>query len=537
MKIRVLNKRAKEITNQNYKVLFTGRFYYKDRLYQGELPDFFETVKDADELCTYLKDMNGNFSLILQNEKQTLLVADRIMSYPVFYSCKNNAALVSDSIQEMLKHFKSVEASPKVAREFLAAGFVLSDCTVYKGIKFVQAGTLVVINHSTGDVKPVRYFNHEHDNYRTGDMESLSLELEKITDRVFKRMVDELNGRQVVLLLSGGYDSRLVATMLHKFHYKNVVCFSFKTKKGKEEQVAKQIADDLGYPWTLIDAVQIYDKITPTKEYEAYLLEAAGGITMPYIQGCLMKPFYDNGTLDKDCVFLTGNSGDVIEGEDFSAAFKHDCIYSKQDIIRVIIDKFCSLNGLKFGEHPHIKALIEKEIPDRAQYSYEQAQDIYETYNWKHRQVNYVVNDIRCYDIYMDADWRLPLWDSELVDFWLTIPAEIRENRKLYYYYIRHETYDSANTESTTMSLYRKVREFLRNQARFLLRIFYPLRKICEFIGNQKWVYYGVGLGEFIKILIKNGGYATNERTTREIAFFNKYYRPLLVKKETDNKK
>lgn len=520
-------KKVQEYTQGNNS-FFRGFLYYEERFYKGNIDDILNKIKTEEEFIEKLRHFNGNFCLIFNLNDKTYLVADRIMSFPLFYSKRGENIYVSDSIDQITSQLNINSINKYAAKEFLASGFVLSDSTVFNGINFVLAGTCVVVDNQTGKTYIERYFNHEHGNYLEGDMDKLSLMLEKVTDNVFKRMIEGLNGRQVVLFLSGGYDSRLVAVMLHKHNYKNVICFSFKTRKGKEENVAREIAEDLGFKWILLDAVEIYHKITKEDDFKKYMFEAAGGITLPYFQGCLIKDYIKNGILEKDCIAITGNSGDVIEGNDFSSILKEKRNYTKNDVIDAIIDTYCCQYGIKYGHQKYIRRLVEKSIPHKEQYSYAEAQDVYEIYNWQHRQTKYVVNDIRCYDIYLGIEWRLPLWDNELVDFWLRIPAEVRENRKLYYYYVRKESYNTANVES----FYGKIREYIRSNAHFILRIFYPYRKIYEYEMEKRWTYYGVNLREYLKILKINGGYKTNSFTTRIFKFYDTYYRPLIKSQE-----
>lgn len=517
---------------QNYtkekNCFFRGHLYYKECFYNGNINSILNEIKTEEEFFESLKQFNGNFCLIFNFDGKTYLVADRIMSFPLFYSKAGTDVYVADSIEQLKSALKINSVDKHVAKEFLAAGFVLRNSTVFENIKFVLAGTCAVIDNQTGQVTIRRYFNHVHKNYIHGDMNELVSMLERATDSVFKRMTKELDGRQIALFLSGGYDSRLVAVMLHKCHYKNVICFSFKTRKGKEEEVARGIADDLGYKWILLDSVEVYKEIAKDSDYERYMLEASGGITLPYMQGCLIKKYIENGTLDKDCVVLTGNSGDVIEGNDFSTALMGKEYFTKDEVVEAIIDVHCCQYGIKFGHQKYIWNLVKHSIPDKDQYTYDDAQDVFEAFNWQHRQTKYVVNDIRCYDAYLGVDWRLPLWDNELVDFWLRIPTRIREKRKLYYYYVRKETYDTANIES----LYGKLREWLRKKLNFILYFLYPIRKIYEFKTQEKWMFYGVNFREYLKILRVNGGYKTNAMTTRAIKFFDTYYRSLVRKKE-----
>ena len=46
-----------------------------------------------------------------------------------------------------------------------------------------------------------------------------------------KKLSKSCEGKQIAIPLSGGYDSRLIASGLHKIGFKNVICFSYGLKK------------------------------------------------------------------------------------------------------------------------------------------------------------------------------------------------------------------------------------------------------------------------------------------------------------------
>jgi hypothetical protein len=51
------------------------------------------------------------------------------------------------------------------------------------------------------------------------------------------------------------------------------------------------------------------------------------------------------------------------------------------------------------------------------------------------RQAKFICNSVRVYDFF-GYDWRLPLFDLELLDFWSRIPVEMRVRRRLYFEYV-----------------------------------------------------------------------------------------------------
>lgn len=508
------------------KLWFRGFFYFDEKKYESCKADgtkIYNIVSDAVEK-NKIKCFNGNFAIVIDIGGKKYAIVDRIMSFPLYYGYKDGELYISDRVKSLLKVYGEIVIDKKAVQEFYSAGFVLGDSTVYRNINIILAGCYMEIDN-LDNTQVIRYFDHVHNAVRPGSFDGLAKELNKITDKVFQRMIEGFHGRQVVLFLSGGYDSRLVAVELKKFQYENVICFSFTSRIGREESVAKKIASELGYKLILINQVEEFKKIEKTKSYKDYLLQAGGGYTYPYIQGCMLKEYLDNGTIDKDCIVITGNSGDVIEGEDFSTELCGKETYSKDEVIDAIIKKHCIQKGLKYGRQRYFLDLIEKELPCKDSYSYEESQDIFERFNWLHRQAKYVVNDVRCYDIYLGVDWRLPLWDNDLVDFWLKVPVEYREFRKLYYKSIEEEKYDTANIKTW----YDKMREWIRKNMSPVLYALYPFRKVYMYLRDRKWDYYGeITLKKYLRIVFASGGYKTNAFTVRLEEYCDEFIKPYI---------
>ena len=53
----------------------------------------------------------------------------------------------------------------------------------------------------------------------------------------------------------------------------------------------------------------------------------------------------------------------------------------------------------------------------------------------RHRLARFIINAVRVYE-HFGLQWRMPLWDNELVEFWYRIPAEARRRNVLYNEYL-----------------------------------------------------------------------------------------------------
>src|SRR6185437_6201613 len=66
----------------------------------------------------------------------------------------------------------------------------------------------------------------------------------------------------------------------------------------------------------------------------------------------------------------------------------------------------------------------------------EQAADTFECWDCEERQAKFIVNSVRAYEFF-GFEWRLPLFDAELMDFWSRIALDGRLRRRLYFEFVR----------------------------------------------------------------------------------------------------
>jgi len=59
-----------------------------------------------------------------------------------------------------------------------------------------------------------------------------------------------------------------------------------------------------------------------------------------------------------------------------------------------------------------------------------------ELFDFSERQAKFIVNSVRVYEFF-GFEWRIPMWDAELIDFFLQVPISHRLNQFLYKSYAR----------------------------------------------------------------------------------------------------
>ena len=129
-------------------------------------------------------------------------------------------------------------------------------------------------------------------------------------------MINSANGRQIIVPLSGGLDSRFIVTGLRKFNYKNVICISYGLKNNIEAILAKKIAKKLGYKWIFIEyKPKKFKRYFYSEDYNKYLTYCDSLTSIHFIgEYYMLKELDDNSLIEKDAIFVNGQSGDFITG-------------------------------------------------------------------------------------------------------------------------------------------------------------------------------------------------------------------------------
>lgn len=478
-----------------------GYIFLNDIMYTDV--NFAEYIDSHEDVISVINEANGNFAIVKSYGGSLFACCDAIRSYPLFYTVLYDKLILSDSAEPLIR-LSGARLNPLFAKEYLAAGFVSGQNTLYNGIYNVQAGEYLLAESEIN--KPITRSYYLYDTVILSKMteEELISQLDHVVNRAFDRLVRTLHGKQVVVPLSGGFDSRLVVQMLHKNGVSNVVCFSYGGRKSSECVYSKQIADSLGYCWIYVDlALSKWRDIFNSPQAEKYWHNYDYISAIPYIQHYAAMSILLDGDfgIEKDCIVITGNSGDFLEGKNIHNDIFRQETYSRDEVCRLVASQHEILAGRKPLTDPKILSAIALSIPDGEKFTADEAARIAEYFNWRERQSKYVVADSRAYEA-LGVTWRLPLWDKELMRFWEAVPPKKRSERLLYYKYIQNEKIGNANE----LTSFQKITQFCKKHLPNLFNIVVIYKRIGEYYSHPFRWYGIVSFGSYMKSVLKTGG-------------------------------
>ena len=410
-------------------VFVKGYIYGEDEIITGkDLAHYFKNVDSSSSLSRLLENANGYFAVVIDTPTELYAAVDRVCSTHIFYRICESIE-VGDSYKGFIA--KSSRVNNSAVKSFLASGYVHGQDTLLEDVYQIPAGGVLTICKDNRAVKIRQYFSY----LPTVDAEQkprneLLKELHRIHLLVFERMVKSLNGKQVVVPLSGGYDSRLIIEMLAHFNHRNVLCVTWGAEEYWQVKIARDTAKSMGMEWLRVENNS--EQWRHWYESGAFEngMEAAGAIaTIPYVQdNVLVKKLKDDNRISSDAIFISGNSGDFVEGGHVSR------IYSRDDV-----DELCRsiaaihMRQNKLRNPGDVTKVIKRDILEFWD-AHGDINGFDEYWEWRERQSKFVTKSVKVFEE-NGFEWRMPFWDLEIMDFWRSVPREMKLNRTLFYEY------------------------------------------------------------------------------------------------------
>lgn len=390
-----------------------------------------------------LRKADGHFAFACEWESGRVLAAvDRMRTIPLAYAHGPESWIVDDQALRLQRSLRAEEPDSEASLEFAMAGYTLGRDSLFKEIKQLQTGELAMFEPNCDPVV------HRYDMYRAWNIEreysreDWLYQLESVTKRLFTKLAESLNGRRVMLPLSAGLDSRLVASGLKHVGYGNVHCYAYGLPGNFEAAASCDIASRLGYSWTFVPYTRsTVSACAATPEFRRYLDFADTLCAVPFVQDFMaVRNLRDMGMVPDDAVFINGNSGDFISGGHIQPQMFHlrpdlDSQALRQLIVETVLSKHFALWGdlVKAGNKERVRlrllSLIDTCEPESL--TPETAHGVYESIEFESRQAKYVISGQRVYEFF-GFDWRLPMWDGMYLDFWSRVPLEHKIRQNLY---------------------------------------------------------------------------------------------------------
>lgn len=428
---------------------FEGRRLLKREL----MTTYFTDVSNWQDFLRKVKTLNGFFAVVVVRENVCYAAVDRMRSIPLFYAMQDDTFLLSDDPEWLEIKLGFSKRDPVSLAEFLLAGYTTERHTLNPEIHQIQAGEAVMFSKSE---EGCSLFAEQYYQFVTGkhgeeDISENDLlhELERVTFRAIERLIEIAHDRPIVIPLSGGLDSRLIAMILKRLGYRNVQAFTYGLKNNWEAKVSQSVAKQLGIPWYFVEyKPELWRNWYWSDECQEYIKFGGKLTSLAHLQDWpAIKELTKQGVILPESVIVPGHTGDFISGGHIPFELTRQRSYSAKDVINAIWEHHYVLMPLDIASlyagispkkaHEHLFKRLQFCIGHVDNLSNSEAVGLYERWEWSERQAKYIVNSVRVYDFF-GLDWWLPWWDVEVMEFWEKVPLELRLQRQLYRQYIKH---------------------------------------------------------------------------------------------------
>jgi len=500
----------KIVKNKNWD---SFRFQDKKIWYAGDvdvvkeiLKNFFNSqALDIQRLKRILLNSCNKFSFIFMFHNKIICCTDIIRSYPIFYSKNNNKVIISNNDRALIK--KSTRVKQKSLIDCFMSGYTHGNDTLYDNIKSMLPAEIIFSPMKfSNSLKIHKYFLYNF-TFKKGEkkIDCLNKELEIKFNKIILKLIKKANGRQIVVPLSGGLDSRLIICKLHQFKYKNIVSFTYGLKNNSDVKNAEIIAKSLGIRWRFVP----FNKIKFKKYYysnfkKEYDLFADNSSSLPNYQDVFfIKELLLEKYIDRNSIIVNGQTGDFITGGHIpTSSKKKNFEYFKNEISSKHFSLFKKFNNSNMNEYLKVtlKDFIKKRNLVKPDFD-----DLIELWNFEERQAKYIINGQRAYE-FLNLDWYLPFWDSELIKFWNKVPNKFKVSQKLFKEYLKTWNYKNLFTQKLNeVHAFTGVISVFVRFFSILLNIFYPLinkKKILayfDYYSRYGYMYNFFSLFYFLK--------------------------------------
>lgn len=418
--------------------------YYEN----GNLLKFFSDIFDKKSFIEKINNANGVFTVLIKKNNEIFIASDTSRMFPLFYCYINNSICVSDDIVFLKNKFNFSEIDNFSANAFLTSGHTMGNKTLFEGIKQVQSNEYLIFKDNKLKNRGF-FFSYSIKTLNNSTYTKLKEQTTKLFDKTFERLVKSLNNRHVALPLSGGYDSRLIATMLKKYNYNNVTCFTYGKKGLKETEVSRMVAEKLSYKWYFIEYSENLTKNFITDKLKEYANFVGKYSSMPMFQEYFaVKYLKDNKLIPENSIFIPGHSGDLLGGSQYMKVFDENVTVDQ--IPDLLFKKKFFFNKTPLKYKTKIKKIIKTMIEDfnekpEQYYAY----SLIEDFDIKEKIAKFIINSSSVYN-YFGYEHRLPYWDKEMLLFFRDIPLEYKKMKLLYDEVLKNEYFSAYNVNFKT---------------------------------------------------------------------------------------
>lgn len=377
----------------------------------------------------------GQWTLIERHGGGLRLTTDRPRSHHLLFTRLDGRWIVSDDPRLLHERLPAGawRRDQDAAEAFLHLGFTPGTSTLISGVHATPAASTTLLR-ADGAWESRAWEPYRFDASPVCDGEEYAEAFAWAMDAVVTRLLDAVGERQLVLPLSGGLDSRLLAAWLTRLGAGRIVTFTYGKAGARETAVSRQVAEALGLPWfnVELDAAEIASAWAgPDGAW--FQASTWGATSLPHPQDWYaLRRIRGEGLVDDDAVFLPGHTivGNMHDDHLLGAS------PARAQVLSAIASHHTILQGRPraYRRLPGLRAAVlsaARDLGVGAELAPRDVQRLIEWFNLRERQAKYINNSMKGYEAF-GYDWALPMLDREVWDAWLRGSEGLTATRQWY---------------------------------------------------------------------------------------------------------
>ncbi len=373
----------------------------------------------------------GAWTLIEEHDGGLRLTTDRARSHHLLFARAGGAWIICDDPQELRRLLPSWRRDEEAAGVFLHTGFTVGATTLIRGVRATPASAVVDLRPD-GSWTSRPWGAYRYDPEPITAPEEFSVVFRDALDAAVERMLRDAGDRRLLVPLSGGLDSRLLAAWLKRHGARNAAAFTYGVPGSAEVAVSRDVAGALGLDWFCVE-------LDPAEVARAWagpdgadFQERTWGATsLPHVQDWYaLLMMRERGLVDAGAVFLPGHT---IVGNMHDERLL-DGAPPPARVLTAVAAHHCRLQGdprawrrLPRLRREVVRAAREVSFPGGAR----SVQELIEWFNVRERQAKYINASMKAYEAFGHG-WALPMLDVEMCRTWLRGSQELTATRRWY---------------------------------------------------------------------------------------------------------
>lgn len=455
-----------------------GWVFINGKLLSNESFLDFLNARGQMSLCEIAQEIDdhGQYVIIRTNNNRAEILTDSTRSFPIFYQFDERSVFVHDNWVE-----QQGEIDQTASIEYQTCGYVTGSRSLYRGWCQLQSSEYIEFSIKADGLvakKTLRRHAFSRDISAAYDWRARINEIIRAFDSIANQMYELSRFKNIVIPLSGGFDSRLIAVMCKKAGIDNVVAFSYGIPSNAEALISAKVAKKIGFNWRFVEYTN--DKWRRILDDTALFSYCRSMSAIPHIQDMIAaKELSNSGIINTQSVIVPGHSGDFIGGSHLPHFFRFRHVLSRKEIVHYIFLKHYTLSRTCSTEHAsQLKSIIEQQLEIPKTVSIATAVQRLESWDLAERQSKYIVNSVRGYE-YRGCTWYCPLYDGTLLQAMQPVKIQDAIDTYLYRQAIRYYCSDVLGDEFTYGATFRPT-------IQSLMKYLAHTARIDELIKNRK---------------------------------------------------